>query len=86
MCPSRLARRLLNFLIPDMQERQVMQREPDLTVAQRGIKVGTALLTAVVLTGLLLADWGPNTVFSGIRPAVKAQFNRLYGIEDSRDK
>eukprot|EP00884_Botryococcus_braunii_P018347 jgi/Botrbrau1/5196/Bobra.0172s0064.1 len=63
-----------------------MHKEPELTVAHRGIKVGTALLTAVVLTGLLLADWGPNTIFSGIRPAVKARLNRLYGIENPRDK
>jgi hypothetical protein len=61
-------------------------REGELTLAQRGIKVGTALVTVAVLTGLLLADWGPNTVFSGIRPAVKARLNQWYGIEKPSNK
>jgi hypothetical protein len=63
-----------------------MLREPDQTPLQRGIKVGTALVTVVLLGGLLLADWGPNNVFSGVRPAVKSTLNRFYKVDRPEDK
>lgn len=53
---------------------------------QLRVKAGTAVVTGVALATLLLFDWnrataGHPTVFSGIRPAVKAALNRLYGVE-----
>ncbi len=48
------------------------------------VKVGTAVTTVVLGCTLLLFDWesaageGHQTVFSGVRPTVKAYLNRLY--------
>ena len=37
---------------------------------QLRVKQGTRVITAVAFVALLLHDWGPGTVFSGIRPAL----------------
>ncbi|KAK9807167.1 hypothetical protein WJX73_003072 [Symbiochloris irregularis] len=58
----------------------VMANEP-LTPAQSRIKAATVLLTTVAGCALLLHDWGPGTVFSGVRPAVKSVLNRVYGTQ-----
>lgn len=52
------------------------------------VKAGTAVVTVALAVGLLLFDWdsatgGHQTVFSSVRPAVKAALNRLYGREPS---
>lgn len=57
-----------------------MANEP-LTPAQSRIKAATVLLTTVAGCALLLHDWGPGTVFSGVRPAVKSVLNRVYGTQ-----
>ena len=57
-----------------------MAKEP-LTPFQSRLKAGTFVITSVAAFALLLHDWGPNNVFSGVRPAVKAALNRAYGIE-----
>jgi hypothetical protein len=48
------------------------------------LKAGTAVVTVALTIGLLLFDWdaasgGPKTVFSSVRPTIKATLNRLYG-------
>lgn len=53
---------------------------------QLKVKASTAVATALALGALLLFDWdkatgGHQTVFSGIRPAVKRVLNQVYGIE-----
>lgn len=50
------------------------------------LKAGTAVVTVALAVGLLLFDWdassrGPKTVFSNVRPTLKATLNRLYGRE-----
>ena len=50
------------------------------TKVQLRIKAGTAVTTAAVCAALLLYDWGPDNVFSGVRPAIKAVLNRVYGV------
>ena len=56
-----------------------MLEEPP-TPGQLRIKAATAVTTVFALGILLLHDWGPNNVFSGIRPALKSYFNRIYGV------
>ena len=59
--------------------------EPPSTFQLR-VKAGTAVLTVAIVAALLLHDWdkaaggGPPTVFSSVRPAVKAWVNRVYGV------
>ncbi len=59
-----------------------MQEPPN--PAHLRIKVGTAVATAALAGALLLFDWdsaaggGHQTVFSGVRPTLKAYLNRLY--------
>lgn len=59
-----------------------MVEEPP-SPAHLRLKAGTAVVTVALTLGLLLFDWdsasGHQTVFSGVRPAVKAALNRLYG-------
>lgn len=47
------------------------------------LKAATAVVTVALAAGLLLFDWdsqtGHQTVFSSVRPSVKAALNRLYG-------
>ena len=62
---------------------QRLMEEPP-TAKHLRLKAGTAVATVAVTLGLLLFDWdlatgGHQTVFSGVRPAVKAALNRLYG-------
>ena len=57
-----------------------MPEEPP-TPAQLRIKAGTIVVTTLSLGALLLHDWGPNNVFSGVRPAVKRFFNQVYGVQ-----
>ena len=49
------------------------------------LKAGTAVVTVALAAALLLFDWdsqtGHQTVFSSVRPTVKAALNRLYGRE-----
>lgn len=48
-----------------------------------GVKALTFVTCAYTLGACLLADWdalfGPNHVFSGIRPAVRSHLNKVYG-------
>ncbi len=59
-----------------------MVEEPP-SPAHLRLKAGTAVVTVALTLGLLLFDWdaasGHQTVFSGVRPAVKAALNQLYG-------
>ncbi|KAL4425597.1 hypothetical protein ABPG75_009613 [Micractinium tetrahymenae] len=59
-----------------------MVEEPP-SPAHLRLKAGTAVATVALTVGLLLFDWdaasGHQTVFSGVRPAIKAALNRLYG-------
>lgn len=60
-----------------------MAQEPP-SPAHLRLKAGTAVATVALTVGLLLFDWdsatgGHETVFSSVRPAVKAALNRLYG-------
>lgn len=51
---------------------------------QSRVKALTVVATVAALFGCLTADWenvfGPNHVFSGVKPAIKGFFNDLYGI------
>ena len=56
------------------------------TATARRLRSATAATTALLAGGLiLLVDWGPGTVFSGARPAVRGVFNRLYGVEEVKE-
>jgi hypothetical protein len=52
---------------------------------QARTKTLTVAISVITLSTLLLYDWDKSTgyrnVFSGIRPAVKAAFNRIYGVK-----
>ena len=56
---------------------------------QLRVKAWTAVATAATFAGLLLYDWdkavGHETIFSGIRPALKRGISALYGV-DRREK
>lgn len=58
------------------------------TRVQRRLRAGTAAATTVLLVALALHDWGPGTVLSPVRPAVKRALNAVYGVrsEDGDDK
>ena len=62
-----------------------MGDEP-LTPFQSRVKAGALIITTAAGLALLLHDWGPGTVFSGIRPAVKSILNRAYGIQPQRSQ
>jgi len=56
---------------------------PARTRTARRLRSGTAGLTALLAGGLLLLhDWGPGNVLSGVRPAVRRALNGLYGVEE----
>jgi hypothetical protein len=52
---------------------------------QLKVKTWTAIATGLTIVSLIIFDWdkatGHPTVFSGIRPAIKNQINRIYGVE-----
>ena len=52
---------------------------------QLKVKTWTAIATGLTIVSLIIFDWdkatGHPTVFSGIRPAIKHQINRIYGVE-----
>ena len=50
------------------------------TRGQLRVKAATVVVSAGALLTLLLHDWGDNTVFSPIRPALRAALNRVYGL------
>lgn len=56
------------------------------TPGQLRIKAATAVVTAISVGALLLYDWGPDNVFSGIRPAVKSALNRIYGVQSPKPR
>ena len=41
-------------------------------------QVGTAVATVACLAVLVLHDWGPQNVFSEVRPAVKRYLNKVW--------
>ncbi len=55
---------------------------------QSKVKAWTAVVTALTVASLVVFDWdkatGHPTVFSGIKPALRRQINRLYGIDERR--
>ena len=52
---------------------------------QAKVKTWTFVATALTVFSLVVFDWdkatGHPTVFSGIKPALRRQINRLYGVE-----
>jgi len=52
------------------------------TRAQRRLRAFTAATVAALAGGLLLQDWGPGTVLSPVRPAVKKALNAAYGVKE----
>lgn len=59
---------------------------PDVEARARlRVKAVTAVITTLTAASLLVFDWdasqGHETVFSGIRPALKKVLNRAYGVE-----
>lgn len=63
----------------------VMNRSERPSVFQRRVKAWTVAVTAVTVVSLVVFDWdkahGHETVFSGIRPALRNVLNRLYGVD-----
>lgn len=54
------------------------------------IKALTAGVTSALLVVLVLTDWdsiiGHPNLFSGVRPVVRGFFNRVYGVDHSKDR
>ena len=54
---------------------------------QLRVKTFTFIVTTLTVTSLVFFDWdkatGHPTVFSGIRPAIKQQINKFYGVDST---
>ena len=66
---------------PHPRLRRASLPEDARTGFQRRVRAGSALLTLGLAAALALHDWGPGTVLSPVRPAVKAALNRWYGVD-----
>jgi hypothetical protein len=59
-----------------------------LSASRRTLRTWTFTLTALTAATLLIYDWdksqGHVNAFSGIRPALRSAFNKVYGVERGR--